>query len=46
MLYTLSALMKPNEACTVSLAGKTVDIQTHVFKIRGKKYLGSAYPDL
>ena len=45
-LYTLCVLMKPDEQCTVSLAGKTIDIQTHVFKMRGKKYLGSAYPDL
>lgn len=46
ILYTLCVLMKPNDTCTVSLAGKTVDIQTHVFTNRGKKYLGSAYPDL
>ncbi len=45
-LYTLCALLKPDDSCTVSLGGKKVDIQTHVFKIRGKKYLGSAYPDL
>ena len=45
-LYTLCALMKPDDTITCSLANKTVDITTHVFKMRGKKYLGSAYPDL
>lgn len=45
-LYTLCVLMKPDDNCTVSMNSKKFDIQTHVFKIRGKKYLGSAYPDL
>ena len=30
----------------VSMNGKRFDITTHVFKMGGKKYLGSAYPDL
>jgi len=45
-LYTLCALLKPNDTCKLKLADKTVDVMTHVFKINGKKYLGSAYPDL
>jgi hypothetical protein len=30
-LYTLCVLLKPNDACTVSLGGKKVDIRTHIF---------------
>ena len=45
-IYTLAVLLKPDEPCTISLGGKTIDIQTHVFKNRGKKYLGSAFPDI
>ena len=37
---------RPNDSVQISLAGKTIDVRTHVFKQRGKKYLGSAYPDL
>ena len=44
-LYTLCVLLKPDENCTVSLGGKTIDIQTHIFKSRGKKYLAAAFPD-
>jgi poly(U)-specific endoribonuclease len=46
IVYTLCALLKPDKRCNISLAGKTIPIQTHVFTMRGKKYLGSAYPDL
>ena len=45
-LYTLAVLLKPDDACTVSLGGKTIDIRNHVFKNRGKKYLGTAFPDI
>ena len=45
-LYTLAVLLKPDETCTVSLGGKTIDIRTHVFTNRGKKYLGTAFPDI
>ena len=45
-LYTLCVLLKPGEPCTVSLGGKTVDIKTHIIRQRGKKYVGSAYPDI
>ena len=39
-------ICRPDDAVQISLAGKTIDVRTHVFKQRGKKYLGSAYPDL
>ena len=45
-LYTLGVLLKPDDSCTVSLGGKTIDIRTHVFKNGGKKYLGTAFPDI
>ena len=45
-LYTLGVLLKPDDSCTVSLGGKTIDIRTHVFKNHGKKYLGTAFPDI
>lgn len=45
-LYTLCVLLKPDEPCTVSLGGKTVDICNHIYRFDGKKYLGTAYPDL
>jgi len=45
-IYTICALIRPDDAVQISLAGKTIDVRTHVFKQRGKKYLGSAYPDL
>lgn len=45
-LYTLVTLLKPDEPCTVSLGGKTVDIMTHIYRYNGKKYLGTAFPDL
>ena len=45
-LYTLGVLLKPDDSCTVSLGGKTIDIRTHVFKNNGKKYLGTAFPDI
>jgi len=44
-LYTLCVLLKPDDNCTVSLGGKTIDIQTYTFKHGGKKYLSSAFPD-
>ena len=28
------------------LGGKTIDIQNYVFKNHGKKYLGTAFPDI
>ena len=43
-LYTLCVLLKTDDNCTIGLGGKTVDIQTHVFKQKGKKHLGSAFP--
>ena len=45
-IYTLAVLLKPNDQCTISLGGKTIDIQTHIFTNRGKKYLGTAFPDI
>ena len=45
-LYTLAVLLKPDDSCTVSLGSKTIDIKTHVFKNHGKKYLGTAFPDI
>ena len=36
-LYTLGVLLKPDDSCTVSLGGKTIDIRTH---------LGTAFPDI
>ena len=45
-LYTLCTLLKPDEPCTVKLGGKTIDITTHIYRHRGKKYLGTAFPDL
>jgi len=45
-LYTLGVLLKPDDSCTVSLGGKTIDIRTHIFKNGGKKYLGTAFPDI
>lgn len=45
-LYTLCVLMKPNDALTVSLGGKKIDIQTNTFRYREKKYLGTAFPDI
>ena len=43
-LYTLCVLLKPDDDCTVSLGGKTIDIQTYTFKHGGKKFLSSAFP--
>ena len=34
-LYTLCVLLKPDDECTVSLGGKTIDIQTYTFKHNG-----------
>ena len=45
-LYTLCVLIKPDDACEISLGGKKVEIRTHVFKNEGKKYLGTAFPDI
>ncbi len=45
-IYTICALIRPDDTVEISLAGKKIDVRTHVFKQRGKKYLGSAYPDL
>jgi len=44
-IYTLCVLLKPDSECTVSLGGKTIDIQTHTFKNGGKKYLSTAFPN-
>ena len=45
-LYTICVLLKPDSACTISLGGKKVDIVTHIFTQGGKKYLGTAYPEI
>ena len=45
-LYTLCVLLKPDGACTVSLGGKKIDIQTHTFRYQGKKYLSTTFPDI
>merc|ERR1712029_604597 len=39
-LYTLCVLIKPHENCTISLGGKTIGIQTYIYRNGGKKYLG------
>ena len=46
LISCLFYFCRPNDSVQISLAGKTIDVRTHVFKQRGKKYLGSAYPDL
>jgi poly(U)-specific endoribonuclease len=45
-LYTICVLLKPDDGCTVSLGGKTLDIQTYIFKNNGLKYLGTAFPNI
>lgn len=45
-LYTICVLLKPDDACTILLGGKRVDIRTHVFTQGGKKFLGTAFPDI
>ena len=45
-LYTICVLLKPNDGCTVSLGGKKIEIRTHIFTQNGKKFLGTAFPDI
>lgn len=44
-LYTVCFQVKPNRKCPVSLGGAKFDISTFTFKYRGKKMIGSAFPD-
>ena len=44
-IYTLAALVKPDEALTISLGGKMFEIQTHLKIKEDLKYLAAAYVD-
>ncbi|XP_059813313.1 uridylate-specific endoribonuclease A [Hypanus sabinus] len=47
-IYTLCFIAKPDKSCTVSLGGKTINIQTYTWTKstygNGKKYVASTFP--
>lgn len=45
-LYTLCFMTKADKACNVSLNGQKVNIRTYTFRYRGKKMIGSAFPEI
>ncbi|CAL4064842.1 unnamed protein product, partial [Meganyctiphanes norvegica] len=45
-LYTVCFLIKPDQQCQVKLNKKKVKIQTWTHNYKGKKLIGSAYPDI
>ncbi|XP_063591230.1 endoribonuclease CG2145-like [Penaeus indicus] len=45
-LYTVCFLAKPDSRCPVKLNNKEFNIQTWSISLRGKKVIGSAYPDI
>jgi len=45
-LYTVCFQIKPNKECPVSLGGNKFIIRTHTFKYRGKRLIGSAFPEI
>lgn len=45
-LYTVCYYARPGAKCPVKLNGRTVNIQTHYINKQGKRYIGSAYPDI
>lgn len=45
-LYTLCVLLCPGKPVNITLGGKTLEIQTHLFHKRGKKYLSTAFPEI
>lgn len=45
-LYTICFQVKANRGCPVSLAGNKLTIRTHTFKYRGKRLIGSAFPEI
>lgn len=44
-LYTLCFQVRPDGSCPLTYNGKTFNIQTYIFRYRGKDLVGSAYPD-
>lgn len=45
-LYTVCFMTKQNRGCSVSLGGTKFTIRTHTFKYRGKRLIGSAFPEI
>lgn len=45
-LYTVCYYSRPGARCPVKLNGRNVIIQTHYINRQGKRYIGSAYPDI
>lgn len=45
-LYTVCFYARPGSRCPVKLNGKDVNIQTHYSYRQGKRYVGSAFPDI
>jgi len=45
-LYTVCFYTRPGQRCAVKLNGKDVNITTHYLYRQGKRYVGSAFPDI
>lgn len=45
-LYTVCFYARPGSRCPVKLNGKDINIQTHYSYRQGKRYVGSAFPDI
>lgn len=45
-VYTICFMVKPNRGCPVSFANMKFIIRTHTFKYRGKRLIGSAFPEI
>jgi len=45
-LYTVCYYARPGQRCAVKLNGKDVNITTHYSYRQGKRYVGSAFPDI
>jgi len=45
-LYTVCFYVRPAARCPVTIAGKSVPITTHFINRQGKRYVGSAFPDI
>ena len=45
-VYTVCFYARPGGQCPLTIAGKSVPIQTHFFSQRGKQLLSSAYLDI
>lgn len=45
-IYTVCFYVKANKECPVMMGGKRFVITTHTFKYRGKRLIGSAFPEI